>query len=281
MPVLIVARKILYSYGFPNICRLTMIPAFLLPAPSRLRAFLWHLLVSGVLGLSALALVFLIWYPAPLHEAVGVTDIFLLLLCVDVILGPCLTFAVAKPGKKKKLLLLDLGIIITVQLAAFSYGIYTVFEGRPVWVVLNKDRFDVVCNVDIDPKHAAQALPEYQRPSWGRPQWVFTPLPEDAETRSALLFSFLEEGQDIYQQPRFYRPLAEARAQIQKNAQSLEALEAFNTVEEIQEKLAPYPDANAWMPLKSKTQDMVVLVRKEEGHIIAPVNLRPWTSSPG
>jgi hypothetical protein len=276
MTALIVVRKFLYSYGFPDTCRLIMIPASLLPAPSRLRAFLWHLLVSGVLGSSALALVFLVWYPAPLHEAVGVTDIFLLLLCIDVILGPCLTFAVARPGKKKHLLLLDLGIIVTVQLAAFSYGIYTVFEGRPVWVVMNMDRFDVVCNVDIDPKYAAQAPSEYQQPSWGRPQWISTSWPEDVETQNALLFSFLEEGLDISQQPRFYRPLAEARALIQKNAQSLEALEAFNTTEEIREKLMPYPDANAWMPLKSKNLDMVVLVRKEESQVIALVKLRPW-----
>jgi hypothetical protein len=30
------------------------------------------------------------------------------------------------------------------------------------------------------------------------------------------------------------------------------------------------------MPLKSKTLDMVVLLRKEEGQVIAVVDLRPW-----
>ncbi len=38
-----------------------------------------------------MVLVFGVWYPAPLHQALGVTKIFLLLLLVDVVLGPLMT----------------------------------------------------------------------------------------------------------------------------------------------------------------------------------------------
>ncbi len=109
--------------------------------PARIKAFLMHLAVSAVIALLAVLLVFQIWYPAPLHEALGVTDIFLLLPLVDVILGPLLTLLVFKLGKKT--LIMDLAVIACLQLAALGYGLWTVAEGRPAWIVYNADRFDV------------------------------------------------------------------------------------------------------------------------------------------
>ena len=43
----------------------------------RFKAFAIHLCGSLAIGLAMLWLVFGVWYPAPLHEAVGVTDIFM------------------------------------------------------------------------------------------------------------------------------------------------------------------------------------------------------------
>lgn len=67
----------------------------------RFQAFALHLAISALIALAVIGLVFFIWYPAPLASATGVTRIFLLLLAVDVILGPSLTLLVNKPGKKR------------------------------------------------------------------------------------------------------------------------------------------------------------------------------------
>jgi hypothetical protein len=245
------------------------------PVSSRLRAFLLHLSVSVILGLLTFMLVFWVWYPAPLYKAAGVTGIYLLLLVVDVLLGPSLTLAVAAPGKKKVLLLLDLTVIIAVQLSAFIYGIYTVAEGRPAWLVLSNNRFNLVRVADIEQNQADQAQPEYRQPSWGKPQWVSSPLPQDVEARNAIFNESLA-GLEIYQQPRYYRPLSEGHALIQEKSQALDVLQKFNPATEIQEKLTPYPEADAWMPLRSDGIDMVVLLRKKEGQVVALVDLRPW-----
>jgi hypothetical protein len=180
-----------------------------------------------------MALVFWVWHPAPLHKAVGVAKIFALLLLIDVILGPCLTLAVAKPSKKKNLLLVDLSIIVAIQLSAFLYGLHTVAEGRPAWLVLSYDRLNAVSPVDIAPEYAERASPEYRHPSWGRPQWVATPLPEDVATRNTLLDASIA-GLEIYHQPEYYRPLETGRAMIQEEAQPLEKLENFNAEKDIQ-----------------------------------------------
>ena len=56
----------------------------------RLKAFATHLLVSLLVAMGSVYLVFQVWHPSPLQQAVGVTSIFLLLLTVDVVSGPCL-----------------------------------------------------------------------------------------------------------------------------------------------------------------------------------------------
>lgn len=59
---------------------------------SRIRFFVSHLLISLIIALITIGLVFLIWYPYPLAKAVGVTHIFLMMLAIDVIVGPILGY---------------------------------------------------------------------------------------------------------------------------------------------------------------------------------------------
>lgn len=158
--------------------------------PLRLKAFLLHLGLSGVIALLALWVVFKLWYPAPLHTAVGVTHIFLLLLFIDVTLGPLLTLLVYKEGKKT--LVFDLSVIAVLQLSALGYGLWTVAEGRPAWLVFNTDRFDLVRVLDIDTRKLDQALPEFRQPSWLGPRWVAAVMPVDNTEHSDLMFESVQ-----------------------------------------------------------------------------------------
>jgi hypothetical protein len=252
------------------------------PISSRVRAFLLHLSLSVTLGLLTLALVFWVWYPAPLHKATGVTDIFMLLLAVDVILGPCLTLTVATPGKKRHLLLLDLTVIIVVQIAAYLYGLNAVAEGRPAWIVLDEKQFNLVSPIALDKRKPNDVAPEYRQPPLDGPQWVAAFVPETADDATkmsaeiSLLIAALS-GLEICQQPKYYRPLPEAASIIQKKAQPLDNLKKYNAEADVQEKLAPHPDADAFIPLRGKVRSMTVLMKKDENRVIAIVDLRPWT----
>ncbi|MEG0771590.1 MAG: type IV pilin accessory protein, partial [Clostridia bacterium] len=106
---------------------------------SRINFFLGHLFISVLIALITIYVVFLLWYPSPLAQAVGVTHIFLMLLAIDVVIGPILGLLVYKEGKKS--LKFDLIVIILLQLSALCYGIYSIEQGRPVWLVYNVDRF--------------------------------------------------------------------------------------------------------------------------------------------
>lgn len=90
----------------------------------RLKFFLGHLSISFFIALLVVSLVFFIWYPSPLANAVGVTHIFLMLLAIDVIIGPLLGLLVYK--ERKKSLKFDLSVIIIIQIAALCYGIFSI-----------------------------------------------------------------------------------------------------------------------------------------------------------
>ena len=82
---------------------------------NRFYAFLTHLILSGLVAVFTVIIVFFIWYPDPLDKATGVTEIFLMLLAIDIVIGPMMTFVVYQRGKAG--LKLDLSIIATLQLS--------------------------------------------------------------------------------------------------------------------------------------------------------------------
>ena len=55
------------------------------------KAVLTHFLLSAVIVSVILACIFFVWYPSPLFEINGATDILKILVGVDLVLGPLLT----------------------------------------------------------------------------------------------------------------------------------------------------------------------------------------------
>ncbi len=242
--------------------------------PKRLTFFLGHLAISIIIALMAMGLVFFIWYPSPLASAVGVTQIFLMMLAIDVIVGPLLGWLIYKKGKKT--LKFDLSVIILIQIAALCYGVFSIEQGRPAWLVYNVDRFELVRKNELVDTNIQQAQPQFQQPSWFKPQYVATEFAKDIQQRNDEMFAEVLGGISIAQRPERYVELTQAKNQIQQRALPLKELEQYNPKTDVEKTLAKYPKANAWLPLKANAEDMVVLVNKESASIIKIVDLRPW-----
>lgn len=240
----------------------------------RVRAFLVHLVASIIIVLLGGGLVFWLWYPSPLHEAVGAGHIFILLLFVDALLGPLLTFVVFKVGKKT--LVFDLVIIAFLQLAALLYGFSILADGRPVWLVFSVDRFDLVRELDIDARYLESADEQYREVSLFGPRWVAAVIPEDLAQRTAIIFEALEGGADISLRPNLYQPLESAASAMRNKAHQLDELQEYNAAEVVRQVLARWPEADAWLPLKATVRSQVVLINKETAKIVAVVDLAPW-----
>lgn len=240
----------------------------------RLKFFLSHSLLSLLVALSVIGVVFFIWYPSPLATAIGVTHIFLMLLVIDVILGPLLGLLVYKEGKKT--LKFDLSVIILIQIAALCYGIFSIEQGRPVWLVYNVDRFELVRKNELVDTNIQQAKPQFHEPSWFKPQYVATEFAKDIQQRNDEMFAEILDDISIAQRPERYVDLTQATTQIQQRTLPLTELEQYNPKTDVEKILAKYPKADAWLPLKANTVDMVVLINKETTSIVKIIDLRPW-----
>lgn len=232
---------------------------------NKFKFFLSHLALSAILSLIIMAVVFFVWYPFPLASATGVSTIFLMLLAIDMVLGPLLGFFVYKSGKKT--LKLDLGIIIILQICAMSYGVFNIFEGRPVWIVYNVDRFDLIRANDI----------EINSNNWFGPKYIAVQLSKNNEQRNTDLFNEVLGGVSITQQPSRYVSLGEVKKEIQSRARNLSELKNYNINVNLDDLAKKYGQADGWLPLKANAKDMVVLVNKKEGNVIQIVDLRPWS----
>lgn len=240
----------------------------------RVRAFLLHLVVSIVVVLLGGGLLFSLWYPVPLREAVGAGDIFLLLLLVDALLGPLLTFVVFKVDKKS--LVFDLAVIAVMQLTALLYGFSALAEGRPAWLVFSVDRFDLVRALDIEARYLEGAQPQYRDTSWLGPRWVAAVLPDDPGRRTAILFEVVGGAADLSLRPNLYQPLEAAASGMRGKAQPLEELHRYNKAEVVSAELTRWPEADAWLPLKATAKAQVVLINRDAARVVAVVDLVPW-----
>ncbi|AUC06730.1 MULTISPECIES: TfpX/TfpZ family type IV pilin accessory protein [Acinetobacter] len=240
----------------------------------RLNFFLSHLSISFLIALLVVGLIFFIWYPSPLASAVGVTHIFLMLLAIDVIVGPLLGWLVYKDGKKT--LKFDLVVIITIQISALCYGLFAIERGRPAWLVFHADRFELVRKNDILLENIDQAQPQFQYVSWSKPQFVAVKSASSTQQRQDDMFTEVLGGISLAQQPERYVEFTQAKNQIQQRAVPVEELEQYNSKTEVNKTLAKYPNADAWLPLKASSMDMVVLISKEKAEVIKIVDLRPW-----
>lgn len=240
----------------------------------RLKFFLSHLSISFFIALLVVSLVFFIWYPSPLGTAVGVTHIFLMLLVIDVILGPLLGLLVYKESKKT--LKFDFSVIILIQIAALCYGVYSIEQGRPAWLVYNVDRFELVRKNELVDTNIQQAQPQFQKPSWFKPQYVATEFAKDIQQRNDEMFAEVLGGISIAQRPERYVELTQAKNQIQQRAQKLAVLNQYNDKNIVTATLQKYPHATAFVSLKANAVDMTVLINKEKGEVIKIVDLRPW-----
>ena len=118
----------------------------------RVKASAVHLCISLGIALIAALLVFIVWYPYPYRDISGGRELFFIVVTVDVIMGPLITLAIFNPSKGFQVLRRDLLVVALLQIAALTYGLWTVGVARPVHLVFEYDRFRVVHAIDVVPE---------------------------------------------------------------------------------------------------------------------------------
>jgi len=190
----------------------------------RARAALWHLLASFAIGVLSAALVFLLWYPNDYRRLAGGTALFLLVMAVDLTLGPLLTFTVFDVRKSVGRLRRDIAVIVLMQLGALAYGLHAVYVARPVALVLEGGfRFRLVTAVNVDSDELPRAQEPYRRLPVTGP-WLLAArhAASDEEESAAILHAL--RGFDTGQRPSFWQPYDMARSDALRHARPVAIL---------------------------------------------------------
>lgn len=192
---------------------------------SRLRAAGIHLGLSVLVALLAAVLVFAFWYPYPYREISGGRELFRLVVMVDVVLGPLITFAVFDRAKTRTGLHRDLLVVGLLQLAGLCYGLWTVHLARPVHMVYEYDRFRVVHQVDIPTELLERAPSNVQAIPWGAPTLLaLRPFANAQESVDMTLAAL--QGVSLSARPELWEPYEAAHDQILRAARPLAQLKA-------------------------------------------------------
>jgi hypothetical protein len=238
----------------------------------RLQASSVHLGISLCIAACAALLVFTLWYPWPYREVSGGRDLFLILVTVDVILGPLITLAIFDRRKPVRELVIDLAVIGCVQLAALGYGLWTVAVARPVHLVFEVDRLRVVHAVDIPEELLAQTPSGIVAEPWTGPTLLAVrPFHDAAEQGSATLAAL--EGVQLSARPDLWQPWAAARERILAAAQSIDALKRklpsqSALVDAALQRLGRDPHRTRYLPMVSRKIGWTALLDAQTADVV-------------
>ncbi|MCS6944850.1 MAG: TfpX/TfpZ family type IV pilin accessory protein [Sutterellaceae bacterium] len=247
--------------------------------PLRVKVFLFHLLCSVLVVGPVIAGFWWVWYPPPLGRLQGLASILLLLVIVDLVIGPVASAVVANPGKTAAALKKDIAIIVLVQVIALSYGTYTAWAARPAFIVYNSDRFDVVTASELTAERLAEAVDEVYRsvPLLG-PRFAFARPPVNVAERTQLLFSAALGGADLKDFPRLYVRWEQRDASLAARVRQLDELRSVNPtrtqeIDHFVSRQRVPESVLGYFPLVGRAQLGSVIVRRDTLEILA---LTPW-----
>ena len=254
------------------------------PIKSAWKAAFIHLTGSVFIALLAAALVFGLWYPSPYHQLAGGATLFLMVVGVDVICGPLLTLVVFKPTKPRKELILDIGLVILIQLAALGYGIYSVAQARPAFLAFEGNRFRVVSVANISANDWATAAPEFQHPGFSGPRLIGTRLAQvtDPNFKESVMLSM--QGLHPSFRPQRWVSYESVLSAVKESAHPLERLkgkypEHVKDMEKIISKASISWSDAVYLPVeaeKANPLDWIIVIDKNTGHPLGFIPVDGW-----
>lgn len=188
------------------------------------RAALLHCLGCLVVALIAATLVFGVWFPHPYEAIEGGGKLFALVISIDVICGPLLTFVIFDPRKSKKELVRDLSFVVLIQLAALVYGILSVYVARPVFLAFEVDRFRVISAAEISEKDLSNARPPFQKLSVLGPIVIAVEVPKPGDPSYLQSIELTLGGLEPSLRPSLWRSYDEQREFVKRKLRSLTEL---------------------------------------------------------
>lgn len=244
----------------------------------RIKVAFKHFLVSLFIVSAIVFLLLQTLYGQSFDQLTDFWSIVFVILCVDVCLGPLVTFIVYSDQKSKSVMRMDILVIVIIQCLALVYGVFSLYKARPAWVVFNHDFFELVVSPDIDERNLDKAKPEFQKAKL-LADWVGLDIPELTDEESSdLLFEAAIGGVTESMRPEYYVQLAEKKKEIIKTAEPINTAAQWVTDKDFRKINEKYKKVSGigWLPLKSGDKYALVIISLSKGDILDvwPVSLR-------
>lgn len=232
-----------------------------------------HLAASTAIAAAIAVMVYVFWFPPPMHRMAGAMELFGWIIGVDVVCGPLLTWLLIKPHKTRKALAVDGAVIVCIQLGALFYGLYTLAHARPLVIVHEIDRFRVLSYADV-PESELSAAPAWFTP-WGlqAPHLVGLRAVQGLDEKMASVDAALQ-GVDVAQRPARWQEYSLSRAQALARARPLSALRDHYPLDESQIESAVQQagltnEQAVWLPVTSRrSSGWIALMEPVHGRIV-------------
>jgi len=252
-----------------------------LSAINRFQAFGLHIAISMAIGCLGAVVVFLVWYPGVLAYASNVTTIFLMLLGIDITLGPVITLIIY--DTKKKELRRDLLLVSLLQFSALCYGLHTMFVARPVYIVYNAGQFDVAYANDITQRNLDKVTNvAFKKNPVFSPELVSVQLPDDPAVIAQIIKNSITGGPDPYYQPEYYVPYLQQRKAILEALKPMSKLTEYNannlvSVNRLIEKYRSLNQDVGYLVVKARAHNVTAIVDRQSANLleISAVNPLP------
>jgi len=237
-----------------------------------------HLIFSALIAVAVFTIMLSLWYPPPLFSAMGGMELILLIVGVDIGLGPLITLIIFNPKKKK--LVFDLTVIACLQFSALCYGIYSMQAGRPVFIVFVENRFAVISAADLDNESLAQARREFNRLPLTGPKLVAVEMPTDKKEIEDIMFAGLQ-GLGAQNLPKYYRSYDDHALQALASARSLDKLKNLTADNEAKlqkaiEKSGRSRESLRFLPVVTAHAMLTALLDARTGQVVELLGVNPF-----
>lgn len=170
----------------------------------RLKIALRNLVISQIFILLFLAFAYFIWFPYSFLGLGGFTKTALMLVFVDLVLGPLLVFIIFREGKKH--LQFDINVLLSIQIIAFLFGAYSLYLKHPVYAVFKNNRFILTNVSQLYPEPTL--IEQLKNTVFTRLQLVTAKFPNDMEELMGLMIDVdLFGAPDIENRPKYFSPM--------------------------------------------------------------------------
>jgi hypothetical protein len=242
---------------------------------SRWKAAGIHFGLSVVIVATVLLGLISLWYPPELWRMAKVGGLVLILASVDVTLGPLLTLAVFKQGKRG--MKFDLAVIALLQIAGLVYGLSVMFQSRPVFLVAVPDRFELVFANEIEAEDLKLGAAGFNKLGWFAPKRAGARIPADPEELNKRMLEVMQ-GKRLERSPKYFVPYDTVAGEMLGRARQINKTPTTEFDREVLGILNDRelsPDSVVYHDIACTRGWAGLILDSKTGAIVGPINVDP------